>query len=160
MALADPRVWEILQSNESGEVMNTMIPDDPIRTMHHLQDIEVPVQTSDLHMLLKNSHHRILILAVPRNRIIPLPDRKPNLALDGKRQVLAVLLSVMSQLMIQQWTVSFLYLITSIHIVRRTIILRDTNTPHPSLALNPEYLQNRNLFGVTATQKQTTSESI
>jgi hypothetical protein len=79
--------------------METMISEDPIRTMHHPKGIKAPVQTSDLHALLKDSRRRSLILAVMLNRRISLPDRKPNLALDDRRQELVVLLSVMLQLM-------------------------------------------------------------
>jgi hypothetical protein len=75
--------------------METMISEDPIRTMHHPQGIKAPVQTSDLHTLLKNSRHRNPILAVMLNQRISLADRKSNLALDGRRQELVVLLSVM-----------------------------------------------------------------
>jgi hypothetical protein len=78
-----------------------MISDDPIRTMHHPQGIKAPVQASDLHMLLKYPP-RILILAVILNQRISLLDRKPHLALDGRRQEPVVLLSVMLQLMVQQ----------------------------------------------------------
>jgi hypothetical protein len=81
--------------------MKTMISEDPIRTMHHPQGIKAPVQTSDIHTLLKTCRHRNLILAVMLNRRILLPDRRPNLALDGRKQDPVVLFSVMLQLMIQ-----------------------------------------------------------
>jgi len=152
MVLAGLPVLEILPLNENSEDVRTTVSADLIPTTNPPLGIIAPVQTSGLPVVLRRFLRQTRNQALMMSRRILRQDRERRFVPIGGRLKVPLTAFVMSLLIIQPPTATSLLQPTSIRIVRRMNILRDTNILRPRLDRTLGYSRKRNRARVMLTQ--------